>query len=32
MRRLSAFAKDNEVITVVHDVQWVLRSTTGRPL
>jgi hypothetical protein len=27
MKRLSSIAKDNEVITIVHDVQWVFRST-----
>jgi hypothetical protein len=27
MKRLSDVAKENEVITIVHDVQWFFRST-----
>jgi hypothetical protein len=26
MKRLSDVAKENEVITIVHDVQWFFRS------
>jgi hypothetical protein len=26
MKRLSDIAKDNEVLTIVHDVQWFFRS------
>jgi hypothetical protein len=27
MKRLSDIAKDNEVLTIVHDIQWFFRST-----
>jgi hypothetical protein len=29
MKRLSDVAKENEVITIVHDIQWFPRSLKG---